>query len=205
MHLTNFLDFFILMDKLINEQFRTLLLAEAEKPVFDIDSWNRSADTTKMQIRRELKNQVVVNPDHYDVVNRTISESMEQQCERLNMYRRLSSALNSGLSQYVLKMIKTYVDSHLEIYELRKIKELELDAPEFKTYTDAVKFYNANVPNGNHTHFKNISDHIGSIIDNKDYYKEHCKRLMEPIARIIESDDSNDITMLIDLANALGV
>lgn len=202
-HLTNFLDSFILMDKLVNEQFKTLLLREADKASFDIDTWNRSADLTKMQIRRDLKNQIVSNPDHFGVVQKTIEQTMQQQCERLNMYRRLAAALNGGLSQYVLKMMKSYVDSHLEIYELRKIRELDLDTPEFKTYTDAAKFYNANVQDGNYVHFQSISDHIGSILQNKDYYKEHCKRLMDPIARIIESDDSDDITVLVDLANAL--
>lgn len=192
------------MDKFINEQFKSALLDRATDPQFDIDKWNHQADATKSQIRRELKNQIVKDLAHFNVVKEEIDLFMQKHTERLSMYQKLSKVLCAGVSTYVLKMIKKYIDSYLEIYELRKLVETgDAESAGFKTYTDVSKHYRTVAQHDNYEQLQNISNHIGSALQNSDYYKEHIKKLLDPIAKIIESDDTDDINILIELSAVL--
>jgi len=193
------------MEKIINDQYKALMLQESTKSAFNIDSWNRSTENLKKKIKADIKDQLTVNDEHYKVVKSVVNNHLQKNIDKINLYQRLLMSFEKGLPLQILKMVKNHIDSVVDIYEIGKLKSLNIELPKFKSYTELSHYYLQNYKDTNIRNFMEISDYIGIILSNTDYYKENVKKLMEPIVKIIESNDSDDISILTDIANSLEV
>lgn len=193
------------MDQLVLEEMCGSLEQARTAKDFDIVKWNKEYDATANRVLVGLKNSVVTDTTKFKQVVKETNKSLRFQLEKIEIYSQFNRILTTTktLESVTLRgMFVKYIQTYLELYELRKIREVD-EAAVFKKYTDVVKYHQNMTQHDNLGRLTDIVQHLIDLQSKPDLINDRIKQILIPIGLILDSNDEDDIAFLAALADAI--
>lgn len=187
------------MEQLVKKSVLKMLREKAQDPEFDITSFNIKQKEIEDQIRLNLLDQLVSNPEQYEKVVTLQQNQNEKKLASISTYSKYTYLFKHQIDRNLIVLIQQYIKGYLHTYEYEKVLTADLTPePEFNSYNDVVTKFRQLGLNNNLVNFKFIIEYLEELLSNPD---KKMHGLLQAIYKILDSGDEADIEFLSELVN----